>query len=143
MRASVATDCFHTSILVGRDLQRLSALREERLRLAQKTEARRISALQKQAVKAGVWCVCASVHVCVCYSVQNVLMFTATSVQSALNADDQDVLKDSGIILPEVAHKRQRKRRHHDSTADDNAASHHAGHTADVASIPNATHRYW
>ena len=37
--------------------QRLTELRQERLRIAEKTEARRISALQKQAVKAGV-CVC-------------------------------------------------------------------------------------
>lgn len=35
--------------------QRLTELRQERLRIAEKTEAKRISALQKQAVKAGVW----------------------------------------------------------------------------------------
>ena len=70
-----------------------------------------------------------------------ILTHTPTSVHQALNADDQQVLKDKGIVLPEVAHRRQRKRRHHDSTAEDNAASHHEGHTTDMGSTPVASDR--
>lgn len=66
--------------------------------------------------------------------------YLPTSVHKALSVDDQEALKDEGITLPEVAHRRRRirKRKHHASTAEDDA-SHHTGPTADVGCTPVAS----
>ena len=123
--------------LVVDDLQRLSALREERQRLAQKTETRRISALQKQAVKAGgevfEYLLCGSLSVWPLTILCTLTAHLPTSVHNALTVDDQEALKDEGITLPEAVHRRQRKRKHKDD------ASHHAGPAKDIGCTPMAS----
>ena len=57
--------------------QRLIELRQERLRIAEKTEARRISALQKQAVKAGACVWRAVAHQCAYVCDSNVCSMTS------------------------------------------------------------------